>query len=433
MSKPVIRAICIVLCVALLALIPILIFACSEDNVYELGPYALPEDEYVYLFSTYKRKILDELKLDEYALTTQISNDKSTTYAQAIEASYRSQFEQTVYSLLYCQALFDEYNLELSQEHYDRIEGIVDHLVFYYGGGSESAFNSQSQNFGYTADTLRRVYEKQAKQTVVINHLLGSGYSKLTESDKNDYYEDNFIHFQVIVVNTLYGKNSDGTYSNLPEETRKTMLKLEAEVTDLLCRGNKNTADYELLPKLFNTDDVSTITYEDIWNHPDINDELSKDKNYPGGIFMTKPNALQLTTVNTLSQAWYTEVGDVSPCSAKQYFQAGGTIMGEDGYSEIKAGDYFEYGTAFIKRLPLDKNGWKDKANADFFPDSSFLGGAATQLLLKTLQEFEKTSPYTLVVYDEYKNEYNFENIVTNRVDYDTLNPTDEEETANGE
>lgn len=417
MTKTILRITCAILC--LLLCMPVLT-ACGEENVYELGPYSITEEEYAYLLCSYKRTILDELGLDESYLGYPVDSTSGTTYGEYIEKAYREEFEQSVYTLLFSLALFDEYGLELSDSQKKNIERSASSVIFYYGDGSVGTFNELAKAYGFTNDTIYDIYEKQAKESMVVSHVFGDNYSNVTDENKEDYYQENYLHFQVLVVNTLYQKNSDGSFSNLTEGQRKTMQDLENEIIELLIRNNLDY-DYKVLPAVLKKDDMSTVTYEELWANPQIND----DSLYPGGYYMQKPSPAQMMTVNTLSQAMLTKEGDVSPTKAKRYFDGNGSITTENGTETINKGDYFEYGTAFIKRLPIDDGAWKKEENKDFF-EASFTTECAQNLLFQTLQKYEESCPYTLVVENDIKAEYTFVNIPANYLDYDFLHGTEE-------
>lgn len=395
--------------------------ACGNDTAYELGPYSISEDEYAYLMCTHKRQILETMGLDEAYIDYAISETDKTTYGEYIEKMYREQFEQSVYSLLFALALFDEYKLELTEEDLDSVNAVANAMIYNFAGGSAQRFNSLVEDYGFTDDTLFSIYEKQAKESKVVSHIFGSEYAKLTDNQKEHYYSENYIHFQTIVVNCLYQKNADGSFSNLTDEERKTKLQLVDELSKFLCSEDKDFK-YVLLPKLLKVDDMSKVTYEDIYNNTYINDDLT----YPGGMYMVQPSLYQLTTKNTLTQAMATPIGDVSAIEAKRYFDNEGKLTLGDSTEEIKQGDYFEYGKAFIKRLPLDKGAWKDVKNKDFFGDTSFIGGVARTVLFETFADYEKHCPYTLVVNTSLKEDYSLATMPANRLDYDYFHPSEE-------
>jgi len=169
---------------------------------------------------------------------------------------------------------------------------------------------------------------------------------------------------------------------------------------------------------------MSKVTYEDIYNNTYINDDLT----YPGGMYMVKPNLYQLSTESTLTQAMKTPEGDVSAIEAKRYFEDEGKITLGDSSEEVQKGDYFEYGKAFIKRLPIEKGAWKDEKNKDFFAGSSFIGGVARTVLFETFADYEKHCPFTLLVNNELKEEFSLATIPANRLDYDYFHPSSEDE-----
>ena len=415
MSKTFLRTLCAILC--LILCIPIF-SSCGYSTIYELGPYELTEDEYAYLLCTYKRQVLEGMGLDEAYLDYPVNEDNSITYGEYIERMYREEFEQSVYTLIYAQALFEEYGLELSEEEQKSIESVAK-AVIHANANTTTAFDNLVEDYGFSHETLYSIYEKQAKESAVINYLCGSNYSKVTDEDKNDYYEENYIRFQVLVVNTLYTKNDNGTFSNLTEEERKTKLQLQEELIQFLSRENLDY-DYKLIPKILKVENMSNVTYEDLWNNEYIND----DKTYPGGMYMAKPNAYQMSTVNTLSQAMLTKEGDVSALAAKRYFDGEGSLVLGDSQEQINKGDYFEYGTAFIKRLPIEEKGWKKEENKDFFSDSVLAAGASRQLIAKAFNLFQKSTAYTLMVDKELVAEYSLATIPANYIDYDYFHPS---------
>ncbi|MBO5262341.1 MAG: hypothetical protein J6B45_04775 [Clostridia bacterium] len=422
MKKTFFCTLCAILCVILC--LPVL-SSCGEKNVYELGPYSISREEYAYLMCSYKRQIIESIGLDESYLNYPISEEKGAiTYGQYIESMYREQFEQSVFSLLYSQALFDENGLKLTDEDYNSIAAVTNAVAFEFGNGTISGFNEVAKKYGFSRDSLYSVYVKQAKESALVEHLYGDDYSKITDTDKDRFYKDNYIHFQVLVVNTLYQQNSDGTFSNLAPEHRETMLKLEKELDLFLLNEEKDTSKYELLPSLLNVDDMSKVTYEDIWESDFIND----DHTYPGGMYMIKPNLYQMTVQTTLSQAMLTQEGDVSSIKAKRYFENEGTLTMGDSAETIKKGDYFEYGTAYIKRLPIDEGAWRREENKDFFGDQSFIAGSARNALLNMLTEYEKSTTYSLMVNESVKSTFSLATIPANYLDYDYLHQKPEDE-----
>ena len=419
MFKRIICTLCAIL--FLISMLPA-VTSCTIGDVYEFGPYSLNEEEYAYLMSFYKRQILDSLGLEEEALDYTISATDQTTYGETLEKMYREQFEQSVFSLIYSQALFDEYGLTLTEEDQKKIRNVAASVLYsYVPNGSVTAFDSIVSDFGFSYEAMCSVYEKQAKESAVIAHILGDNYSNLTDKQKNEYYEENYLHFQVIVVNTLYEKKGD-SFTNLIEEERATKLKLVEELKLFLCGNNPLDQTYEVLPRLLGVDDMSKVTYEDIWKDSYIND----DQTYAGGLYMTKPSLYQSTIVTTVTQAFYTEEGKVSTLPAKRYFEGNGTIILGDSEETVKEGDYFEYGTVFVKRLPMEDNAWKTTENEQFFTDSGFVSGAARRVLFNTFSDYEESTARTLLKNQDLTAEYSLAIVPANRIDYDLFYPKEE-------
>ena len=420
MRKTFLKTLCLIL--SLLLCLPVFV-SCGSEEVYELGPYSINEEEYAYLLSSYKRQIIESIGLDETYIDTPVTDTSSMTYGEYIEQMYRQNFEQSVYSLLYAQALFDEYGLSLTEAEQESIKNVADTIISLIGSGSTSRFDSLVSSYGFSSDAIYSVYEKQAKESAVVSYLFGKNYEKLTDDQKEDYFAENYIHFQVLVVNTLYFQTTDGKFANLSTEEREAQLQLEKELIQLLVNEKDPTFEYKILPAILGREDVSDATYEELWNNSLINDDMV----YAGGWYMVKPNAYQLTQKTTLSQAMLTMENDVSAISAKRYFEGEGSITTENGEEKINKGDYFEYGTAFIKRLPMEDGAWKKDENKDFFGDS-FISSVAQSTLIGTLQSFAQTSPYTLMENTELLAEYSLTTIPANYVDYDYFHPSKEEE-----
>ena len=82
--------------------------------------------------------------------------------------------------------------------------------------------------------------------------------------------------------------------------------------------------------------------------------------------------------------------GECGVIDAKRYFDGDGTIKTENGEEEIKAGDYFTYGSAFIKKLPMEEKAYEKEENKEFFPKESFLSSVAQYTYYKRLSDYEK-------------------------------------------
>lgn len=393
----------------LLSLVPVLVSCNSNDNVYELGAYSIKRDEYEYLMGMQKKLTLENLGATEDQLSSEVMDDVSL--GDYMDVLYREEFDQSVLTLLFSQVLFDELGLTLSQERIDYANSIVQMLIDRLGGGMEKAFNKWLSNNGYnfSADTLRRVYIMQYKEAMVLNHLYGENRDKLDALDKEDYCQNTYMHFQVIIINTLYKKHTDSngktTYINLSEDERKYYKQLEKELTALLVDEDEGY-NYIILK------DDKNLSYDELYK------KYSDDQFFPQGYYMKKPTSYQFASSDTLATALMLSEGECGVIDAKRYFDGDGTIKTENGEEEIKAGDYFTYGSAFIKKLPMESNAYEKEENKEFFPSETFLSSVAQYTYYKRLSAYETENNTTVNVNTDSKNGFTYFNVKANELDY---------------
>lgn len=405
-------------------MIPITFTSCGKKSIYKLGPYEIKEDEYTYLIGMYKRRLLATLGYEDKSMDAKITED--LTLGQYLEAVYRQEFDMGVYTLLYAQALFDDYGLSLTDEQKNNVETIIEKTVNYYGGYSEQAFKRLVKNFGYSIDTMRRVYTMQAKESAVLAYLYGEDYSKVTDDEKENYYKSSYLHFQVIVINNLYKQAADGSYINLSDSEKETRNQLIEELKVLLCW--KDEKELEEAKKasypIITTELKMTVEelFEDLGKTYDLLfEKYSDDTLYPQGYYMLAPtSATQITNSNTLSAAYFLEEGDFAIVTAKRYFEKGGTIEISGKTETINAGDYFEYGNAFVRKLSLDSGAYSREENKDFFDEDQFNSMAAKNAFYTLLQNYEKECIYALLESPDIDS-FSISSAIANNLDYNLI------------
>jgi hypothetical protein len=389
--------------------VPCLYSCDSNPDIYRLGSYSIKADEYHYLLGMQKMQALKSLGYGEKDIDTVIQ--EGYTLGNYIDAVYSAQFEQSVLTLLFSVALFDEYNLTISEDKRHASNEIINTLLTYYGGYSEKFLDKRLSNLGYkfTTDTLRRVYEMQMKQSTVIEHLYGGNYEKLENEAKEEFCNDYYMHFQVIVINTLYKSHTDSlgktTYTNLTPEEINVQKRIVTELTELLVNDNKDFNYLIIDPSL---------SYEELW------EKYSDDTLYPQGYFMKKPVSQNVASSATLATAFALKTGDCGVVPAKRYFDGNGSITTENGKEQINAGDYFEYGSAFIKKLDMERDAFTKEENKDFFfPEgsSSFLQQACQYAFYQRLREYESESS-VVVEYSKSISQYTISSSKANELDY---------------
>ncbi|MBQ7907308.1 MAG: hypothetical protein IJ309_04965 [Clostridia bacterium] len=405
MKKLSLRILILALC--LLLMLPVVSSCNQNEAIYTLGAHCIMADEYYYLLSMFKRQLMASFEVEnESDLSYEVAD--GMTLGQYWETVYRPGFEQSVLRLLFSQALFEEYGLSVREESKNNSDNVLSELIKYYGGFNEKYFDKYLENYGYgfSADTIRRVYDLQLKESAVMDYLYGLDYSKVTKEQKDSFYKDNYMHFQVLVINTLYKKHEDSlgnvSYINLTEAEMKYKKQLVNELTELLVSKNESY-DYKIIDP--------SLSYEELW------EEYSDDKEFSQGWYMQEPTSTQMATSSTLATALVLRVGDCGVVDAKRYFDGDGTIKTENGEEEIKEGDYFTYGSAFIKKLSLDNDAYLREENKDFFDENTFLANTAEDAFLKKLNEYESQSGITAYT-SSAKDSYTLDGVMANELDY---------------
>lgn len=424
MKKIICRTLCLVF--AVIMMLPI-IAGCNKKktDIYVLGDYSITEKEYVYLTGMFKKSIM--MSLDPSLTDKDLSYkmDNGMTIAAYIEVSYREVFEQSVLTLLYSQSMFDRLGLTLSSTDEAKIKSAANEVALffaneYYGEKSIDAFNRIASEYGFDYDTLYSVYKKQYKEAMVREHILGKNNENITATQKERFYQDNYLRYQTLIVNTTYKEyiDSNGEISMLPlteDEVAEKKL-LVTELTQLLVNKNKDY-NYILLA------DKLDMTYEELWELYD--EDNRKYGHYPYGCYQVIPpkneNGEYQTTDNVLSAAATSKIGAVMPVTAKRYFSQGGSFKDENGETTtVNPGDYFDYGTIFVKKLSLDQAPYEKTENRDFF-GSSFKNAVANYVFMQARNEHVNSLAYSTQVNENIMN-FTFENVKANELDYYYLN-----------
>ena len=408
MKKTICRTLCLILLIVLV--IPF-VSSCKKNKIfYELGDYSITKKEYIYLSGMFKKKVMVSLDPDLTDADLSYEMENGVTINDYIEATYREGFEQSVLSLLYAQSMFDTLGLSLTDTEKSNIRATASAIAAYYGNYDMDAFNKIAEEYGFDYDTLLSVYEKQYKENKVRQYLLGENNEKITEKQKNDYYEENYLRYQTIVINTMYKIHTDSfgesTVLPLNEDEKAEKELLVTELKELLINKNMDY-DYILLK------DKLSWTYEELWEEYD--DDSRTDGHYKNGCYQTsKPTLSQLQSNNVLSAAYVSREGEIKNVVAHRYFGGDTPLKTEDGET-IHPGDYFEYGTVFVKRLPLDDKAYENEENKLFF--SSFMPGLSNYVYYQALMEHEKSLPYSTMV-SEKVSDYLFKDVKANELDY---------------
>ncbi len=373
MKKTLIRALCVMLC--FLICLTFLV-SCKSKPIYELGPYDITENDYRYLAGTYNRQILDSAGLFGYSYDNVLNQSTGATIGDTLDQNYTSSFTASVLSLLYSQMMFDKYKLKLDDETLDLIESNIKTIATYYGNGSEQEFDLLAKKYGFDSKALRKVYTMKMKQTMLVNHLYGENGENISTESLDEFYKNNYMFFQTIVINTTYRlveKEVNGekvtTTEALSKEERQKRLDIASDLTNLFINENPDYV-YKVIDP--------TLSYEELYKL------YSDDTAYPQGCYSKYPTSL--SGKNAITAASLLIEGDVGKIVARRPVSQD-TIF-EIGNEQIKpdTDNYLEYGYVFVKRMSLEDQAYRKDVYKSFF--TSFISDAKSELFGKAVQDY---------------------------------------------
>ena len=401
MKKIIIRTLCALLCVLLM---PVCFVSCGEKTVFSLGPYKINEDHYRYLASIHNRQQFESFGISIES-PWEAKFESGLTVAQAVDST-TSTFKNNVYMLLFSQLLFDTYELELSETVKNTIEQNVLTVTKYFGG-SEQKFNINSRPYGFTADTLRDIYTMQAKQTIVMEYLYGAQGEKISTEKLDELYNKNYMRFQTIVINNVY-KVVTETDSEGKEVSKMEMLT-EGEIAQ---RNNiiDDLTNLFISPQegyVYKVIDP-TMSYEMLYSL------YSDDKAYPMGCYSPIPSSA--ASQNAITAAALLKENDVAKVKAKRFFQKGGSFQIGGETVTINPGDYFEYGSVFVKKLSMTERAYDDENYKSFF--TNFRTSACSVLYAEHISNFQENETNQHIKDHGISSDISLSSVAPNNLDY---------------
>ena len=121
------------------------------------------------------------------------------TDLQTIDEYYRDNILQNCKIYLAALYLFEKEGLKLSATVEDEIEDKLDELVRTDGNGSKAKLNQVLSTYGVNYDILKEFYTVEAKLDTLKDHLYGANAEKLGNTVKDQYLEENYVHFRQIL------------------------------------------------------------------------------------------------------------------------------------------------------------------------------------------------------------------------------------------
>lgn len=243
--------------------------------------------------------------------------------------------------------LFDKYGLELSSEEKSNIKDYVSDIMLDKVGEDEEMFNAYLETFGVHKDMLENIFIEEAKVTKVYEYLYSKGgKNALTDADYEEFYQKNYVHFQMIYINNAYQYAVDENGLHYTDDEGYYVTEpLDADV-----KAEKDAAVADAEKALAEGKDFEEV-YE----------EYSEMKSYPNGYYYS-PNG---------------DYGD------EIFYDL--TRLTKD----LKVGEVAKLeadtGTCIILRLENDEGAWKEKTNSDFF--GSFKDDAGDEAYRRFMEE----------------------------------------------
>lgn len=194
------------LCVLLVLMMGVLTFAsCAEqikEPVLEYGTTKISLSMYEFMLSRMKgtlaRNKYDVTPLSEFWGQTHPGSELTN------EEYYNKSILDNCKNYLAALVIFEQEGLKLSDATLAEIEEEIGFYIEYDCGGSEEKMDALLSKYGTDTEGLRKIYEIEAKYKAVISHLYGEGGSQISDSVKEQYYEENYYRFKQILISNFY-------------------------------------------------------------------------------------------------------------------------------------------------------------------------------------------------------------------------------------
>lgn len=313
----------------LLLLLSACLQGCSEDTsapVLTLGNVSISENVFHYWASTYKGDFL--YRYEDVENTEEFWNGELIDGMSAAEYFDAVILENVQYTLV-CMQLFDEYGLVISASEKESIQDLISDYLTEYAEGNRNLFNQALGEYGVNMDLLEQIYIDDAKTTKVYDYLYGEGgQTPIDDSQLEEYYQENYVHFQMIFVNNKYQYQTDSNGNYITDSDGY----YETEELDADVKAQKDEIIETVLTGLASGEDFN-----------DLYETYSELKAYTNGYYFSKS-----TTYN--DQIYYDLIQEA--------------LDMEVGETATVEGDY---GTCIIQKLELDAGAWQNEENGDFF------------------------------------------------------------------
>lgn len=298
------------------------------------GKYAVTENMYKYLLAYYKSSFYSFFSgyglFDNEEYDENIWSESAEENGQTLAEQVADYVDNQINEMLVSAKLYEKYE---NNDTKTLLEKTVNEFVDQYisAVGSRAELNSILGQYDMNINTLRRVFELEAKALIVDDKLFGdNGEYAVTDAEREAYYQANFSRVKhILIKNDVKYVLDDKGQPKMDIYTGKYVTEelTEDEKAEKLATAN------EILEKAKNGE-----SFED----------LITEYNEDGGMATYKDG--YFVTADTMLDT--------------KYITAALTL----GEGEVTLAET-SYGLIIMKKYPLEEGLWKNDINAAFFED----------------------------------------------------------------
>ena len=295
--------------------------------------------------------------------------------------------------------LFEDLGLKLPKETVDEIDAEMDRLVETDGKGSKNTLNAILSEYGVNYKILREAYMMEAKIAYLNDYLFGADGSLISSDNYEKYYQENYVRFRHIFFFTtkpVYETDANGDtvyYSELSTLTVAYDSDREGAVKKTDKDGNVvKDAKGQIIWVYTDADGNERVSYDEkgtAEKPTQPNPILDKE----GNVVTSKLSKDEMVALSDKIQLiMETEAREGEYALFDKLVETYGEDSGMDQYPngyyltekseydspevvkalfEMKDGEIrrveSEYGIHIVMKYALEKGGYANKDNADFF------------------------------------------------------------------
>ena len=335
-------------------------------------------------------------------------------------------------SYLAAVAEFDKLGLKLPQSYIDEIDTKLQEMIDNDANGSKTAFNAILAEYGANYEILREAYIIEAKIAYLREELFGKNGSKIGANIIDDYYKENYVRFRQIFFFTtkpVYETDANGDviyYSDLSAkkiayDSNREGAKKMTDAQGAVVKDSNGSIIW-----VYEKDGVEHVSYDskgtsDLPTYPNpILDES-------GNVVTTKLDKTEMIALSDKVQTIMEDEAREGEYSlfdrlVEEYGEDEGMVKYPNGYYMTRTSDYdspeviealfdmdtgeirrveSEYGIHIVMKYELDKGGYADKDNKDFFVTEDGTYSFVNLLKSDLLEEYLKQYKESIVIDEE--------------------------------